>query len=131
MATTHGGWVYWVPNGLTLYIENRAIAGARQVFVKCTKAVAGLRRINLEGLRWRVFDAKDQLSAKVYVVTRLTTNTPMLVTTNTPMLIIKNKNFGHLKERSLKDQLAKDPTEVIRKTVLRMLPRNKLRNDRD
>ncbi|XP_074590563.1 uncharacterized protein LOC141846419 isoform X2 [Curcuma longa] len=38
---------------------------------------------------------------------------------------------GHLKERSLKDQLAKDPTEVIRKAVLRMLPRNKLRDDRD
>ncbi|KAI8032429.1 50S ribosomal protein L13 [Camellia lanceoleosa] len=35
---------------------------------------------------------------------------------------------GHLKERSLKDQLAKDPTEVIRKAVLRMLPRNKLRD---
>ncbi|KAH7676919.1 Ribosomal protein L13 protein [Dioscorea alata] len=38
---------------------------------------------------------------------------------------------GHLKERSLKDQLAKDPTEVIRKAVLRMLPNNKLRDDRD
>lgn len=35
---------------------------------------------------------------------------------------------GHLKERSLKDQMAKDPTEVIRKAVLRMLPRNKLRD---
>ncbi|RWW16417.1 hypothetical protein BHE74_00052163 [Ensete ventricosum] len=39
--------------------------------------------------------------------------------------------IGHLKERSLKDQLVKDPTEVIRKAVLRMLPRNKLRDDRD
>ncbi|KAK3023582.1 hypothetical protein RJ639_044042, partial [Escallonia herrerae] len=38
---------------------------------------------------------------------------------------------GNLKERSLKDQMAKDPTEVIRKAVLRMLPRNKLRDDRD
>lgn len=37
---------------------------------------------------------------------------------------------GHLKERSLKDQLAKDPTEVIRKAVRRMLPRNKLRDVR-
>lgn len=35
---------------------------------------------------------------------------------------------GHLKERSLKDQMLKDPTEVIRKAVLRMLPRNKLRD---
>ncbi|XP_057541054.1 uncharacterized protein LOC130818837 isoform X2 [Amaranthus tricolor] len=37
----------------------------------------------------------------------------------------------HLKERTLKDQMLKDPTEVIRKAVLRMLPRNKLRDDRD
>jgi len=44
---------------------------------------------------------------------------------------IRGKYIGHLKERSLKDQLAKDPTEVIRKAVLRMLPRNKLRDDRD
>lgn len=36
--------------------------------------------------------------------------------------------IGHLKERSLKDQMIKDPTEVIRKAVLRMLPRNKLRD---
>lgn len=35
---------------------------------------------------------------------------------------------GNLKERSLKDQMAKDPTEVIRKAVLRMLPKNKLRD---
>lgn len=39
-----------------------------------------------------------------------------------------SRYIGHLKERSLKDQLAKDPTEVIRKAVLRMLPRNKLRD---
>ncbi len=25
------------------------------------KALAGLRRIELDGLRWRVFDAKDQV----------------------------------------------------------------------
>ncbi|TKY46410.1 50S ribosomal protein L13 [Spatholobus suberectus] len=35
---------------------------------------------------------------------------------------------GHLKERTLKDEMAKDPTEVICKAVLRMLPRNKPRN---
>ncbi|KAI6701518.1 hypothetical protein NL676_015842 [Syzygium grande] len=35
---------------------------------------------------------------------------------------------GKHKERTLKDQMAKDPTEVIRKAVLRMLPRNKLRD---
>ncbi|KAK7364663.1 hypothetical protein VNO80_13403 [Phaseolus coccineus] len=36
--------------------------------------------------------------------------------------------IDHLKERNLKDQMAKDSTEVIRKAILRMLPRNKLRN---
>lgn len=36
--------------------------------------------------------------------------------------------MGHLKQRNLKDQFAKDPTEVIRKAVMRMLPRNKLRD---
>ncbi|GLT39060.1 hypothetical protein SLA2020_132680 [Shorea laevis] len=29
------------------------------------KAVAGLRRINLEGLRWRVFDAKGQVLGRL------------------------------------------------------------------
>ncbi|PSS35284.1 50S ribosomal protein [Actinidia chinensis var. chinensis] len=46
-------------------------------------------------------------------------------------LFLAYRYVGHLKERSLKDQLAKDPTEVIRKAVMRMLPRNKLRDDRD
>nr|VDC92180.1 unnamed protein product [Brassica oleracea] len=44
---------------------------------------------------------------------------------------ILGKYVGHLKERSLKDQMAKDPTEVIRKAVWRMLPTNNLRDDRD
>lgn len=43
-------------------------------------------------------------------------------------LLSVSRYVGHLKERSLKDQMAKDPTEVIRKAVLRMLPRNKLRD---
>lgn len=43
-------------------------------------------------------------------------------------LYVPCRYVGHLKERSLKDQLAKDPTEVIRKAVMRMLPRNKLRD---
>ncbi|KAG6735275.1 hypothetical protein POTOM_062177 [Populus tomentosa] len=45
-------------------------------------------------------------------------------------LFVFCRYIGHLKERSLKDQMAKDPTEVIRKAVLRMLPRNKLRDVR-
>lgn len=30
-------------------------------FKTVQKAIAGLRRINLDGLRWRVFDAKGQV----------------------------------------------------------------------
>ena len=36
--------------------------------------------------------------------------------------------IGHLKERTVKEQMVRDSTEVIRKAVLRMLPRNKLRD---
>lgn len=43
-------------------------------------------------------------------------------------ICVAYRYVGNLKERSLKDQMAKDPTEVIRKAVLRMLPRNKLRD---
>jgi large subunit ribosomal protein L13 len=39
-----------------------------------------------------------------------------------------NRYIGHLKERRLKDQMERDPTEVIRKAVLRMLPCNRLRD---
>ena len=44
------------------------------------------------------------------------------------MCAFSNRYIGHLKERRLKDQMAKDPTEVIRKAVMRMLPRNRLRD---
>nr|KYP44690.1 hypothetical protein KK1_033804 [Cajanus cajan] len=40
----------------------------------------------------------------------------------------QGKYIGHLKERTLKDQMAKHSTEVIRKAVLCLLPRNKLHN---
>ncbi|KAL6960453.1 hypothetical protein U1Q18_038216 [Sarracenia purpurea var. burkii] len=120
------------------------------------KAVAGLRRINLEGLRWRVFDAKGQvlgrLASQIAIVVQgkdKPTYAPnrddgdMCIVLNAKDLCVTGRKLtdkfyrwhtgyvGHLKERSLKDQLAKDPTEVIRKAVLRMLPRNKLRDDRD
>ncbi|KAH1195221.1 50S ribosomal protein L13 [Glycine max] len=94
------------------------------------KAAAGLRRINLDGLRWRVFDAKGQ------VLGRLASQIATVVQgkdkpTYTPNRDDGDMYIGHLKQRTLKDQMAKDPTEVIRKAVLRMLPRNKLRDDRD
>ncbi|GAB4853784.1 hypothetical protein Ancab_017977 [Ancistrocladus abbreviatus] len=120
------------------------------------KALAGLRRINLEGLRWRVFDAKGQvlgrLASQLSIVLQgkdKPTYTPnhddgdMCIVLNAKDVSVTGRKLtdkfyrwhtgyvGHLKERSLKDQMAKDPTEVIRKAVLRMLPRNKLRDDRD
>uniref|UniRef100_A0A0A9BV50 50S ribosomal protein L13 n=1 Tax=Arundo donax TaxID=35708 RepID=A0A0A9BV50_ARUDO len=42
-----------------------------------------------------------------------------------------NMYVSHLKERRLKDQMEKDPIEVIHKAVLRMLPRNRLCDERD
>ncbi|XP_061972521.1 uncharacterized protein LOC133694832 [Populus nigra] len=120
------------------------------------KAHAGLKRINLEGLRWRVFDAKGQvlgrLASQISTVIQgkdRPTYAPyrddgdMCVVLNAKDVCVTGRKMtdkfyrwhtgyiGHLKERSLKDQMAKDPTEVIRKAVLRMLPRNKLRDDRD
>ncbi|KAL7145495.1 hypothetical protein ABFS83_07G088400 [Erythranthe nasuta] len=120
------------------------------------KALAGIRRIDLEGLRWRVFDAKGQvlgrLASQISTVVQgkdKPTYTPhweegdMCIVINAKDVCVTGRKMtdkfyrwhtgyiGHLKERSLKDQMAKDPTEVIRKAVLRMLPRNKLRDDRD
>ncbi|KAL4335526.1 hypothetical protein GQ457_07G022190 [Hibiscus cannabinus] len=120
------------------------------------KALAGLRRINLDGLRWRVFDARGQvlgrLASQISTVIQgkdKPTYAPnrddgdMCVVINAKDVCVTGRKLtdkvyywhtgyiGHLKERTLKDQMAKDPTEVIRKAVLRMLPRNKLRDDRD
>ncbi|KAK1270376.1 hypothetical protein QJS04_geneDACA014108 [Acorus gramineus] len=136
------------------------------------KGFSGLRRVNLEGLRWRVFDAKGQvlgrlasqiatvvqgkdkptyapyredgdmcivLNAKDVCVTgKKLTDKRGIISPPSSFCYILTRNcvlidryVGHLKERSLRDQLARDSTEVIRKAVLRMLPRNKLRDDRD
>ncbi|KAG6515836.1 hypothetical protein ZIOFF_026270 [Zingiber officinale] len=130
--------------------------GGGQYRLQHQKALAGLRRINLEGLRWRVFDAKGQvlgrMASQISIVLQgkdKPTYTPyredgdMCIVLNAKDICVTGRKLtnkfyrwhtgyvGHLKERSLKDQLAKDPTEVIRKAVFRMLPRNKLRDDRD
>eukprot|EP01018_Ginkgo_biloba_P008220 Gb_33271 [translate_table: standard] len=119
------------------------------------KATAGIRRINLEGLRWRVFDAKGQvlgrLASQISVVLQgkdKPTYAPncddgdMCVVLNAKDICVTGKKLtdkiyrwhtgyiGHLKERSLKDQMVKDPTEVIRKAVFRMLPKNRLQDVR-
>ncbi|KAJ4886379.1 Ribosomal protein L13 family protein [Raphanus sativus] len=120
------------------------------------KAVAGIKRINLDGLRWRVFDAKGQvlgrLASQISTVLQAKdkpTYCPnrddgdICIVLNAKDIGITGRKLtdkfyrwhtgyvGHLKERSLKDQMAKDPTEVIRKAVWRMLPSNNLRDDRD
>ncbi|XP_062010311.1 uncharacterized protein LOC133726721 [Rosa rugosa] len=120
------------------------------------KAVAGLRRINLDGLRWKVFDAKGQvlgrLASQISTVIQgkdKPTYAPnrddgdMCIVLNAKDICVTGRKLtdkvyhwhtgyvGHLKERTLKDQMVKDPAEVIRKAVLRMLPKNKLRDDRD
>ncbi|KAK1293881.1 hypothetical protein QJS10_CPA16g00209 [Acorus calamus] len=120
------------------------------------KGFSGLRRVNLEGLRWRVFNAKGQvlgrLASQIATVVQgkdKPTYAPyredgdMCIVLNAKDVCVTGKKLtdkvyrwhtgyvGHLKERSLRDQLARDSTEVIRKAVQRMLPRNKLRDDRD
>ncbi|CAM0911990.1 unnamed protein product [Alopecurus aequalis] len=120
------------------------------------KALAGLRRIDLEGLRWRVFDAKGQvlgrLASQIAIVLQgkdkptyapHVENGDMCVVLNAKDISVTGRKMtdkiyywhtgyiGHLKERRLKDQMEKDPTEVIRKAVMRMLPRNRLRDERD
>ncbi|XP_017974413.1 PREDICTED: 50S ribosomal protein L13 [Theobroma cacao] len=120
------------------------------------KALAGPRRINLEGLRWRVLDAKGQVLGRLasqissviqgkdkptYALNR--DDGDMCIVINAKDVCVTGRKLtnkfyhwhtgyvGNLKERSLKDQMAKDSTEVIRKAVLHMLPRNKLHDDRD
>ncbi|CAM0885599.1 unnamed protein product [Alopecurus aequalis] len=120
------------------------------------KALAGLRRIDLDGLRWRVFDAKGQVLGRLasQIATVLqgkdkptyaphVENGDMCIVINAKDISVTGRKMtdkiyywhtgyiGHLKERRLKDQMAKDPTEVIRKAVMRMLPRNRLRDFRD
>ncbi|KAM5569925.1 50S ribosomal protein L13 [Rosa sericea] len=133
-----------------------ASQAARSFNGNMKKTVAGLRRINLDGLRWRVFDAKGQvlgrLASQISTVIQgkdKPTYTPnrddgdMCIVLNAKDICVTGRKLtdkvyhwhtgyvGHLKERTLKDQMVKDPTEVIRKAVLRMLPKNKLRDDRD
>ncbi|KAG7623661.1 Ribosomal protein L13 superfamily [Arabidopsis thaliana x Arabidopsis arenosa] len=120
------------------------------------KAVAGIKRINLDGLRWRVFDARGQVLGRLasQISTVLQAKDKPTYCPNRDdgdiCIVVNAKEIGftgrkltdkfyrwhtgyigHLKERSLKDQMAKDPTEVIRKAVWRMLPSNNLRDDRD
>ncbi|KAF4385783.1 hypothetical protein F8388_010339 [Cannabis sativa] len=165
--------VFVVCNGKLSFKFDSFLNNLKCALLFMQKALAGLRRIDLDGLRWRVFDAKGQvlgrlasqistvvqgkdkptyapnrddgdmcivLNAKDVCVTgrkltdkfyRWHTGQPIVWFFLDDLPCSTCRYVGHLKERSLKDQMAKDPTEVIRKAVLRMLPRNKLRDDRD
>ncbi|CAD5321796.1 unnamed protein product [Arabidopsis thaliana] len=113
------------------------------------KAVAGIKRINLDGLRWRVLGRLASQISTVLQAKDKPTYCPnrddgdICIVLNAKEIGFTGRKLtdkfyrwhtgyiGHLKERSLKDQMAKDPTEVIRKAVWRMLPSNNLRDDRD
>ncbi|PNY06774.1 50S ribosomal protein l13-like [Trifolium pratense] len=102
------------------------------------RAAAGIRRINLDGLRWRVFDAKGQILGRLAskIATVVMGKDKPTYTPNRDdgdMCIVLNAKDIAVTGRKLtdKDQMAKDPTDVIRKAVLRMLPKNNLRDDRD
>ncbi|CAN1321728.1 50S ribosomal protein L13 [Linum perenne] len=160
----------WQPKVVVFLIPSTRLLTA-YVFYILKKAVAGIKRINLDGLRWKVFDAKGQvlgrLASQLSIVLQgkdkptyapnrddgdmcIVVNAKDIAVTGRKMTdkiyyrhtgqvstfikLLASVNLlyiGHLKERTLKEQMAKDPTEVIRKAVLRMLPRNKLRDDRD
>ncbi|KAL6858682.1 hypothetical protein ACP4OV_017684 [Aristida adscensionis] len=146
------------PPAFTGNLKYQVVLCGKRILYNCwgTKALAGLRRINLDGLRWRVFDAKGQvlgrLASQIAVVLQgkdkptyapHVENGDMCIVLNAKDISVTGRKMtdkiyywhtgyiGHLKERRLKDQMERDPTEVIRKAVLRMLPRNRLRDDRD
>lgn len=109
----------------------------------------------IKGLRWRLFDAKDQvlgrLASQIAVILQgkdKPTYTPnkeegdICVVVNARHVAltgdkVKTKVYrwhtgyiGSLKERTVAEEMRKDPTEVLRTAVHRMLPRNRLRDDR-
>ncbi|GAU27234.1 hypothetical protein TSUD_108250, partial [Trifolium subterraneum] len=106
------------------------------------RAAAGIRRINLDGLRWRVFDAKGQILGRLasQIATVVMGKDKPTYTPNHDdgdMCIVLNAKDIAVTGRKLTDKvyywhtghMAKDPTDVIRKAVLRMLPKNNLRDE--
>lgn len=119
------------------------------------RAAPGLSPSAIKGLRWRLIDAKDQvvgrLASQISVVLQgkdKPTYAPnrddgdICVVINTRDAVLTGRKatdkiyywhtgfIGGIKERTAKDQMRRDETEVLRKAVHRMLPRNRLRDDR-
>lgn len=119
------------------------------------KPLAGLTPEVTQGLRWRLFDCQGEvlgrLASRIAVVLQgkdKPTYSPnedkgdICVVVNAKDITLTGNKLtdkkyywhtgyiGHVKERTVKEQMVRDSTEVLRKAVHRMLPRNKLRDDR-
>eukprot|EP00271_Cylindrocystis_brebissonii_P007126 TRINITY_DN20293_c0_g1_i1.p1 TRINITY_DN20293_c0_g1~~TRINITY_DN20293_c0_g1_i1.p1 ORF type:complete len:186 (+),score=31.60 TRINITY_DN20293_c0_g1_i1:143-700(+) len=117
--------------------------------------IPGLKPAVLDGLRWRLFDAKDavlgRLASQISGILQgknKPTYAPnedrgdVCVVVNARHVYLSGRKYtdktyywhtgyiGGIKERTVKEQMARDACEVLRKAVKRMLPRNKLRDDR-
>mmetsp|Transcript_8113 Transcript_8113/g.23282 ORF Transcript_8113/g.23282 Transcript_8113/m.23282 type:complete len:216 (-) Transcript_8113:139-786(-) len=104
-----------------------------------------------DGMRFRIIDAKGQVVGRLasQIATALMGKDKpiwrphrdcgdvVIVTNSQDVVLTRNKwdgktykwhtgYMGGLKERSAKDEHARDPTSVLRKAVLRMLPKNNL-----
>jgi len=111
--------------------------------------------VDVRGLQWRIVDAKDQVLgrlashlAPILMGKDKPTYCPwkeqgdVVVVVNAKHVAVTGKKLerkvyrwhtgypGGLKERTLKEQLERQPEQVLRKAVERMLPRNNLRRAR-
>ncbi|KAL0424216.1 UNVERIFIED_CONTAM: Transcription termination factor MT, chloroplastic [Sesamum radiatum] len=120
-----------------LYAVNLILANQNMMIIS-QKALAGLRRINLEGLRWRVFDAKGQ------VLGRLASQISTVVQgkdkpTYTPnrdegdMCIVINAKDVHWPPQGKEFERSdgQGPHRSYSQSCAAYAPRNKLRDDRD
>eukprot|EP00243_Klebsormidium_subtile_P006208 TRINITY_DN2591_c0_g2_i1.p1 TRINITY_DN2591_c0_g2~~TRINITY_DN2591_c0_g2_i1.p1 ORF type:complete len:179 (+),score=50.25 TRINITY_DN2591_c0_g2_i1:196-732(+) len=114
-----------------------------------------LKNVATVGLRWRLVDAKGEvlgrLASQVSMILMgkdKPTYTPhwdegdVVVVKNARHVELTGKKVkekvykwytgyvGGLKERTVEEQFEREPIEVLRKAVERMLPKNRLRDDR-
>ncbi|KAL3154409.1 54S ribosomal protein L13 [Trebouxia sp. C0010 RCD-2024] len=114
-----------------------------------------LKGVQTKGLQFRLVDAKEQvvgrLAAQLSVILQgkdkvdfapHLDNGDVVVVKNAQHVVFTGKKWkqklyrhhtgfpGGLKERSAELQFQKDPTEILRKAVYGMLPKNKLRDAR-
>jgi len=115
-----------------------------------------LRNVDLEGLRWRIVDAKglvlgrlaSHLSKLLQGKDKPTYDPSkdkgdVVVVVNAKDIELTGRKFdekvykwhtgypGGLKQRTVREQWERDPTEILRKAVSGMLPKNNLRKARN